>query len=249
MPREARYEKATIVSSYLWSHFADLARDPDADPAYRRWSELLEESGGFALDAGCSVGRFTFEMARKAKCAIGVDTSRAFVHAARCIMRRRRLEADITVEGLLTEPLRFEMPEDWDTERVEFIVADALALPFPAGCFTTAATLNLVDKVPDPLAHLREMDRVTRDAGAHLLFSDPFSWSEDCSERQKWLGGTVEGPFAGRGAQHVRNLLQGENGHLKPPWNIDREGEVWWKIRNHKNHFELIRSCYIKASR
>jgi SAM-dependent methyltransferase len=248
-PRVARYEKPGMVSSYLWSHFADLTLDPDAGTAYRRWAELLPEPGGFALDAGCAVGRFTFEMARKAEWAVGVDTSLAFIQSARRIMLDRRLETDIPAEGLLTESLRLALPEDWDTERVEFLVADGLALPFRSALFTMAATLNLVDKIPDPLGHLKELGRVTREAGAHLLFSDPFSWSEESASRKAWLGGTDEGPFAGRGVHHVRDLLEGKNGHLRPPWNIDREGSVWWKIRNHVNHFELIRSCYIKASR
>jgi hypothetical protein len=48
---------------------------------------------------------------------------------------------------------------------------------------------------------------------------------------------------------NVVGLLAGKRGKFSPPWNIDKQGHVWWKIRTHRNHFEIIRSCFIKARR
>jgi SAM-dependent methyltransferase len=204
---------------------------------------------GFALDAGCAVGRFAFEMAKKSDFVVGIDNSRAFVHKARELMKSRQLRFSVPDEGALVENFVLELPEAWDTDRVEFILGDAEALPFRSGIFSSLASLNLIDKVPTPIQHLDEMNRVARKNGAHLLISDPFSWSADVAREEDWLGGTTKGAFSGKGFDNVRSLLTGVQGDLLPSWVVEDEGHIWWKIRNHRNHFELIRSCYIKAGR
>ena len=44
---EARYESSELVSSYLWSHYADLLGDTDANRAYGEWAGLLKSRSGF----------------------------------------------------------------------------------------------------------------------------------------------------------------------------------------------------------
>ena len=244
-----RYEKPALASSYLWSHYADLLNEADASFAYREWEKLIDPGPGIALDAGCSVGRFTFEMSRKSDLAIGVDRSVTFIKAARRLMADRQIHFDLPEEGLLNEPRMIMLPETWNNGGVEFIVGDALRLPFPSRLFNTAASLNLLDKVPFPLRHLKEMNRVAKEDGAQFLFSDPFSWSSDIAEEKDWLGGTSKGPYAGSGIDNVLSLLQGKDSEISPCWTVEKEGDIWWKIRNHRNHFELIRSCFIKAIR
>ena len=132
---------------------------------------------------------------------------------------------------------------------MEFLVADAQKLPFKSGSFSSLASLNLVDKLPNPLYHLREMNRVAVANEAQFLFSDPFSWSEEVTEPGHWLGGTQEGPYSGNGLENVSEILRGRKNGLQPRWSIEKLGHIWWKIRTHQNHFELIRSCYVKAAR
>ena len=164
-------------------------------------------------------------------------------------MKSRQLEVTIKEEGLLTREKRMQLPKRWSTEKVEFIVGDAQVLPFRSKTFSLLASLNLIDKVPLPLGHLEEMNRVARDSEAQFLLSDPFSWSSEIAREENWLGGTHEGPFSGEGIGNVVGLLAGKKGEFSPPWKIDKQGHVWWKIRTHRNHFEFIRSCFIKASR
>jgi hypothetical protein len=109
--------------------------------------------------------------------------------------------------------------------------------------------LNLIDKVPRPILHLEEMNRVARKEGAQFLLSDPFSWSEEAASEAEWLGGKTSGPYAGKGIDNVMALLNGNLNRLPPGWDITSHGHVWWKIRTHANHFEQIRSCYVKAGR
>ena len=245
----SRYERLSLVSSYLWSHYADLFDDIDAGAAYRQWAELMEYNAGFSLDAGCAVGRFTFEMTEKSDFVIGIDYSHAFIRKARRLMIERQLKFSIPEEGSLTEDNTITLPEKWKMDRVEFIVADAQHPPFRADFFSSLASLNLIDKVPFPLMHLKEINRVAKKRKAQFLFSDPFSWSSDIAMKKDWLGGTSDGEYGGKGIDNISALLTGKKGGLLPPWKIGKEGHIWWKIRNHKNHFELIRSCFIKATR
>ncbi|MFW6217318.1 MAG: SAM-dependent methyltransferase, partial [Desulfohalobiaceae bacterium] len=116
-------------------------------------------------------------------------------------------------------------------------------------CFASLASLNMLDKVPDPLAHLQEIDRAAKERDVQCLISDPFSWSTDTAQEDLWLGGTEHGKFPGLGIDNVQALLQSSNGYFSRPWTVKNQDQIWWKIRTHANHFELIRSCFVHAAR
>ncbi len=244
-----KYETDELVSSYLWSHFSDLMREEQASQAYATWAGLIHDQPGVALDAGGAVGRFTFEMSTRCDFAVGIDTSLAFIRAARQLMQQGTMTVSIKDEGMLRREFTVTLPSKWRRERVEFVVANTLALPFAAQSIAVFTSLNLVDKVPSPLAHLREMNRVTRHQQAQFLFSDPFSWSSEAAPASEWLGGTDQGRFAGKGLANLIKLLTDPQGELTPAWRVAEPGSAWWKIRTHSNHYELIRSCYVQASR
>jgi uncharacterized protein YbaR (Trm112 family) len=245
----SKYETAPVLSSYLWSHYGDILDDPEATSAYREWADLMRPHAGMAIDAGSAVGRFTFEMSLKSDFVIGVDNSTAFIGCARELMMNRRMKIDLNEEGLLKREHTLTLPDGWDSRKIEFIVADAQALPFSSGTFSSLASLNLVDKVPAPLRHMKEIHRLARERNAQFLFSDPFSWSKDAAVQENWLGGTDKGPFSGRGIENIMALLKNGRNGWSPPWKIENQGQIWWKIRTHSNHFELIRSCFVKAVR
>jgi uncharacterized protein YbaR (Trm112 family) len=244
-----KYETDEVVSSYLWSHYGELLDDEQASKAYSIWAGLMQPQGGIALDAGGAVGRFTFEMTTRCDFVIGIDTSQAFIRVARRLMKERFLVVSLKDEGLLYREVTLRLPETWRSDKVEFLVANALALPFRKQTFALFASLNLVDKVPSPIRHLQEMNRVTRDHSAQFLLSDPFSWSTDVAPVEEWLGGKAEGRYAGKGLANVAALLSVSQGELAPAWRVDEPGEAWWKIRTHSNHYELIRSRYVHACR
>jgi SAM-dependent methyltransferase/uncharacterized protein YbaR (Trm112 family) len=244
-----RYEDPSGLSAYLWSHYAELFEDPEATPAYAQWSDQMPPSGGIGLDAGCAVGRFTFELGLKCDFAVGLDRSESFIAVARKLARARELTFELKEEGRICSTKTFTLPPHWKPEKVEFIVGDAQALPFRSGFFSGVASLNLLDKVPRPLAHVMEANRVARATGARLLISDPFSWSEEVCAAENWLGGTLDGKFPGPAMENISRLLSGRSGVVSPPWKVSPPGAVWWKIRNHRNHYEVIRSHYVRAER
>lgn len=244
-----KYETDEVVSSYLWSHYGDLMGDDQASEAYYTWARLMQPQGGLALDAGGAVGRFSFEMSARCDFVVGIDTSHAFIRAARRLMRERFLVVPLKDEGLLSREVTIRLAEEWRSDKVEFLVANALALPFRKDTFALFASLNLVDKVPSPIRHLQEMNRVTRDRHAQFLLSDPFSWSSEVAPVDEWLGGKAEGRYAGKGLANIAALLSDGGGDLVPTWRAGERGEVWWKIRTHSNHYELIRSLYVNYCR
>ena len=244
-----RYERPEVVASYVWSHYSDILGEELATDAYRQWAALVRPGPGLCVDSGCAVGRFAFEMAKKFDFVVGLDNSISFIRTARELLQTRRLEVALPEEGLLRRQVTLELPASWPTNNLDFIVADAQALPFRAGACRGLASLNMVDKLPQPLTHLQEMNRLAQPQGAQLLFSDPFSWSTEVAPAAAWRGGSTSGPFAGRAQENIIALLQGRQGALQPCWQVEDQGFIWWKIRTHCNHYEMIRSCFIKAGR
>ncbi len=244
-----RYERPDLLSSYLWSHYADLFGDPEVTGAYSEWANQLLPCSGAGIDTGCAVGRFSFEMSRKCEFVIGIDRSERFISTARRIMIGRGLRFQIREEGRIHSERTFVLPPEWDSRKLEFIVGDANALPFRANSFSCVASLNLIDKLSRPIQHICDVNRTARLVDSQFLISDPFSWSEAVCDPEEWLGGVPDGKFPGAGIENIVRLLSGDGDLVVPPWKTTRQGEVWWKIRNHQNHFELIRSRFVKAER
>jgi uncharacterized protein YbaR (Trm112 family) len=244
-----KYETDTVVASYLWSHFSELTGDEHSSRAYSTWTGLIEPHGGIALDAGGAVGRFAFEMSARSDFAIGLDNSVAFTRAARNLMKERKLTIAVKDEGFASKTFSFKLPDQFNSDKVEFIVANALTLPFREDAVNSFSSLNLADKVPSPMQHLKEMNRVTCKKNAQFLLSDPFSWSEEAAPVHEWLGGQPDGPFAGPGIDNISRLLKDPEGVLRPAWQVSEPDSVWWKIRTHTNHYELIQSCFVHAKR
>jgi len=244
-----KYETAQALSSYIWSHYCDIIDDEGATDAYCQWAQLMDNISGVAIDAGSAVGRFVFEMSKKSDFVVGIDNSYSFIHAARELMTNRSMKIALKQEGLILREINLILPETWDSDKVEFIIGDAQALPFRSKTISSFSSLNLIDKVPFPIKHLKELNRVTRAKDAQCLVSDPFSWSTEVANEEDWLGGKTSGEYAGAGIDNLTSLLDGNGSMQRHRWDIERRGHVWWKIRSHSNHFELIRSCFVKAKR
>lgn len=243
------YGSFSMRSSYLWSHYSEFFNGPDATDAYKKWAAAFTPRRGWALDIGCAVGRLTFEMTKTHEMAVGVDTSLSFIRAARDLAARRHLEFDLIMEGKITEKRSSSLDSDFKYENAEFIVADAMTLPFRSDRFTTASSVNILEKVPDPSLHFSEANRVMDKLKARFLFSDPFSWDENVSVPELWLGGRNQGKFKGFGMDNVCRMLQDDSGIFSPGFGIQETGKVQWKIRKTQNLWEHITSHFVIAQR
>lgn len=247
--RIMRYEDSGMVDRYLLSHYSDILDSPEYESGPFFWDSLLETNLSSSFDAGCSVGRLVFEMGKKGSWAVGCDLSGSFIKAARNLMNSRRIKFYFPIEGKLREAFEATLPDSWRTDNVEFIVADAQYLPFRRETFQQISSMNLLDRVPYPLAHLYEMNRVASQNNASFLFADPFSWLTSPAPEDRWLGGSATGSYAGRGKDIVRGLLQGKGSILMPAWEIGESGQHRWALRTHQNHLELISSDFMVAMR
>ncbi len=246
---DSGYNSNSMLSSYLWSHFCDFLKDPDATDAYRVWSSFFRETTGDALDIGCSVGRLSFELSKTHAHVIGIDTSLSFIKKARELSEKKRLDFDLIIEGLLAEKRSCDFDGQWNYDRIDFIVADALALPFPKGLFSTVSSINVLEKVSYPLQHLMDINRVLSEQNSMFVFSDPFSWDESVSDPEHWLGGVINGNEERRGFDRISSLFRGKEGIFDPPFEIRDKGGVSWKIRKTENLWEYISSQFIVGTR
>jgi SAM-dependent methyltransferase len=157
-----------------------------------RWSRLLAPAfadlagvhdGVRVLDVGCGTGMLTAELVRRvgAACVAASDPSASFVAA----MRERFPDVDVREAG-------------------------AESLPFDDGSFDAVLAQLVVHFLPDPVAGIREMRRVTREGGVLAACVWDFGsgrgpldlfWEEAAHVRpgtldERGLPGTQEGQLA-----------------------------------------------------
>jgi hypothetical protein len=125
---QKRYETLPVLSSCLWSHYADLLKDEHATDAYTRWAELMRSSSGACLDTGSAVGRFSFQMAKKFDFVAGIDNAVSFIRTSRELMIHRGADLALPEEGVLTRQETLTFPEDWNTDNIDFIGGAALSV-------------------------------------------------------------------------------------------------------------------------
>ncbi len=217
-PGSAFDRERTHLGIYGWSHWGDLAGADARAEAGGAYAELLGHAlplagprlGGCWIDLGCSVGRGSFEAARRgADLVIGVDLDFSMLRVAERLRRSGRATFPLRRVGIVHDRLELAAP-DLPAERVGFWCCDVGVLPFADGAFDGALMLNLIDCVPSPLALLCETGRVLAD-GAPALFSSPYDWSAQATAPAHWLGGhSQRGPAGGASAPELRRILSPE---------------------------------------
>lgn len=194
---------------------------------------------GVWLDAGCAVGRGTVELARAgAELAVGVDLSFAMVRAAERVRRTGRAEMAVRRSGIVYDRVDRDVGPV-PASAVSFWCADATLLPFGEGAFAGALSLNVLDCVPAPAAHLAELARTLAPGGtAHL--STPFDWAPTTAAVDQWIGGhSQRAPHGGDPAAELRRLL-GARGGLGLGLEIvaERDRVPWRVYANERSHVE-----------
>jgi len=243
------YNSKSMLSSYLWSHFCDFLNDPEATDAYQTWSSFFKKTDGIALDIGCSVGRLSFELSKTHSQVIGIDTSISFIEKARELLSNKRLDFDLIIEGFISEKRSCDFDTGFNYDHVDFIVADALALPFPNRLFSTVTSINILEKVSSPIGHLKAINRVLKEKNSMFVFSDPFSWDASVSDPDTWISGGTNGNGSIRGIDSISQYFDGKDEIFNPPFDVLDKGSVPWKIRKTENLWEHINSQFIVGTR
>lgn len=241
-PGSALDQTRQHLSSYAWGHYSD--QDP-LEPKGPKLSLLdLLELGltlagplgqGPILDAGCSVGRSSFELAeRHERLVLGIDMSFSMLQLASRALRTGHVRYPRRRVGLVYDervfPVHIPRPD-----LVDFWVCDAQAPPFPHGAFSLATSLNLLDCVSSPHEHLVALGQALVPGGRAIICT-PYDWSPGATPIEGWIGGhSQRGPQGGDSATALRALLT-PNAH---PSSIEQleliadAGALPWRVRLH----------------
>ncbi len=189
------YETDELVSQYLEFHYGAeyFGVTNYAKKCGEVCVELAREMGlsGRAMDLGCAVGRSSFELARQFEHVDGIDFSARFINSA--------VELQSTGLKRFTTPIEGDIVEFKETslaelgyadiaQRCEFTQGDACNLKDKYTDYSLVFCGNLIDRLYAPKQFLNGMkDRIL--PGGLLVLTSPYTWLEDYTEREEWLGG------------------------------------------------------------
>lgn len=181
-----------------------------------------------ALELGCSVGAAAFELSRFCTHVEASDYSASFINAATRLKEEGRLDAIRLLHGDRTGSFTAIVPPDIDRSRVSFSVQDAMALPEALGPFDVVLAANLLCRLPDPEAFLKRFTNLVK-PGGQLLLTTPFTWLEEFTPRDRWIGGTTTGPSS------EEELMR----RLSPHFRLHRRVDLPFLIREHERKYQL----------
>ena len=238
------YESPKLLGEYLLLHYGGpeaevrhpaLPVDPEVAGIpfpVRCVRQLLDTEllppEATALELGCSVGAAAFELARTCASVEASDYSASFIAAADRLRNHGRLDGIRTIEGDRTAPFTAAVPQEIDRGRVSFSVQDATNLPENLGPFDVVLAANLLCRVPDPEALLRRFTDLVK-PGGQLLLTTPFTWLEEFTPRDRWIGGGVTGPSS---EEELTRRLSGE-------FRLHRRVDLPFLIREHERKYQL----------
>lgn len=232
------------LSTYAWDHYGEF--DPKRDPTDDRAgsaSKCLERSlelvgghpSGNALDIGCSAGRGAFDLAQRTDgLVLGIDVNFSMLQLAQTVLRTGAVGYPRRRIGIVYDRCEFDVGFS-GTDRVDFWVCDALALPFSAGSFSLAVALNVLDCVVSPRGFLDTVADVLIPGGS-AVFATPYDWSGNVTPVEAWIGGhSQRGPDRGASEPLLRSLLT-PGAHQQSSDRLRLTGEIEhvpWRTRVH----------------
>ena len=249
-----------LLSSYAWDHYAEFdPQEPVAEPRpgsmLRTMKIGLEMAGpvpaGPIIDVGCAVGRASFALAeRGAELILGVDLNFPMLRMASEILRHGTARYPRRRVGVVYD--RREFPVQFaHQENVDFWACDVTALPFPAGTFSMAVSMNVLDSVSSPHEMLLSIARILKPAGK-LVLSCPYDWSSGATPLEAWVGGhSQRSPAAGSSEALLRNLLTpGAHGSSINDLILTAEkDQIPWHVRLHDRSATTYSSHVLVATR
>ncbi|MDD5285085.1 MAG: 5-histidylcysteine sulfoxide synthase [Desulfuromonadaceae bacterium] len=193
-----QYESDALAAQYCDAHYGPGYFRETNFPAACAGICLELMSGrekGHALDLGCAVGRSAFELAKGGfQKVTGLDFSTRFFRLASRMQEEGYLRYTLTEEG---EVLSFreialsELGLEGTRERVQFFQADVCNLPDKFTGYDLILAANLIDRLYSPRRFLSTIHERMNPDGL-LVIASPYSWSEEFTRKEEWLGGYRE---------------------------------------------------------
>jgi putative 4-mercaptohistidine N1-methyltranferase len=237
------YESDKLLNEYLLFHYGSESEicPPSRDTAGALFFPVrcvkdcvdlrLIPDGARALDLGCAVGRSTFELAHSCASVLGIDFSRRFIEAAEALRKEGTLRYSRADEGMLSSPVVAEAPRTVDRGRVAFETGDAMELRGDIGTFDVVLMANLIDRLREPRRCLARLPGLVK-PGGQLIITSPYTWLEDFTPREHWLGG-----FERDGVRVT--TLEGLREALAPAFDLHNTKDLPFLIREHSRKFQF----------
>jgi 5-histidylcysteine sulfoxide synthase/putative 4-mercaptohistidine N1-methyltranferase len=188
------YETDALVSQYDELHYGAEYFGVENFPAQcaRIALELMEgRRRDRALDLGCAVGRASFELARSFAHVTGLDYSARFIRVAVDLKEKGFIRYVLPEEGEIVsyhEKRLSQFGFDKDKDKADFYQADACNLKPIYTDYDLVLACNLLDRLYDPARFLNMIhERIVK--GGLLIITSPYTWLEEFTKRDKWIGG------------------------------------------------------------
>ena len=188
------YETDELVSQYCEFHFGDSCFGiPNFSKALAELALQAVGDGakGKALDIGCSVGRAAFEIAQAFDAVDALDFSARFVKVGARMQQQGRIRYERQEEGELVtfqERTLEELGLTGDYSNISFMQQDATNMKPIFSGYDLVIAANLIDRLNDPARFLEDLpNRIN--TGGILLIASPYTWLEEFTPKEKWLGG------------------------------------------------------------
>lgn len=189
------YETDELISQYLEFHYGAEYFSVEnfcVNGVKQCLQELQLTHRTKALDIGCSVGRASLELAKTFDHVDGLDFSARFIQQACTFIEQGEKRYAIRTEGDLVEFKSITLGELNYTDiasKVNFMQGDACNLKPQYTGYDLIYASNLIDRLGDPKQFLSSIyDRIN--TGGYLVITSPYTWLEDYTNKDNWLGGT-----------------------------------------------------------
>jgi putative 4-mercaptohistidine N1-methyltranferase len=152
----------------------------------------------------------------------GLDYSARFIKTAVELTERGSVRYALPEEGEIVtyrEKLLSEFGLDSVKNKVDFFQADACNLKTLFTGYDLVLACNLIDRLYDPAKFLTHIhDRVNK--GGLLIITSPYTWLEEFTRRDKWIGGFRKDGENVTTLQAMAHLLSPHFVSLLPPRDI-----------------------------
>ncbi len=193
-----QYETDPLAAQYCHAHYGS---EQFGVPNFQKQTAeiclnaMQGHTLGHVLDLGCSVGRASFELAMGGfKQVTGLDFSTRFFRLAARMQEEGSLRYALPEEGEIVSFHEvalsdFEFEEVRD--RVQFFQADACNLPEKFCGYDLVLAANLIDRLYSPRRFLTTIHQ-RMNPGGLLIITSPYTWQEEFTKKEEWLGGYRE---------------------------------------------------------
>jgi putative 4-mercaptohistidine N1-methyltranferase len=211
-PTDTGYESERQLAEYAEFHFGDTVYDVPNFPKTLAELALKHMQGRDtrkALDLGCAVGRATFELAKRFDTVEGIDFSTSFIRMANTLAQNGAVHYHRTEEGDLesyhTRTLE-ALGLSESAGKVSFHQGDACNLDTRFSDYDLVLAANLIDRLYRPRLFLDSIHRRIR-AGGLLVLASPYTWMEEHTPKEEWVGGFLKNGKAFTTLDGLKNHL------------------------------------------